>query len=172
LIVPGFSTPGSGAVPSFSMSRLVYASKSGASFPEVLQQSFAPSSSLLVQESPPLVIPMGQDAEEEEEYYRSVSLVFRFNGFWPKLADLNSWISVTWIPIMQEQAFIHPCAKGFFIVDFDIEEDRDLILNLGPWFWGNSGLCMKPWTPSFNPTINILSSAPVWVRLPNLPLHF
>jgi hypothetical protein len=75
---------------------------------------------------------MGQDVEEEEEYYRSVSLVCRFNGFWPKLVDLNSWISTTWIPIMQQQAFIHPCAKGFFIVEFDIEEDRDLILNSGP----------------------------------------
>jgi hypothetical protein len=31
---------------------------------------------------------------------------------------------------------------------------------------------MKPWTPSFNPASDILSSAPVWVRLPNLPLHF
>jgi hypothetical protein len=31
---------------------------------------------------------------------------------------------------------------------------------------------MKPWTPSFNPATDILSSAPVWVRLPNLPLHF
>jgi len=72
---------------------------------------------------------------------------------------------------MQEQAFIHPCAKGFFIVEFDIEEDRDLILNLGPWFWGNSILCMKPWTP-FNLATDILSSTLVWARLPNLPLHF
>jgi hypothetical protein len=87
---------------------------------------------------------MGQDVDEEEEYYRSMSLVCRFNGFWPKLADLNNWISATWIPIMQKEAFIHPCAKGFFIVEFDIEEDRDLIFNSGLWFWGNSGLCMKP----------------------------
>jgi hypothetical protein len=76
-------------------------SKSGASFREVVQRSYAPSpSSLLVQEAPPLVIPMGQDVEEEEEYYRSMSLVCHFNGFWPKLVDLNSWISTTWIPIM------------------------------------------------------------------------
>jgi hypothetical protein len=164
--------PGSGDFPSCSVSRPVSASKSGASFHEVVQWSSSlSSSSLLVQEAPPLVIPMGQDVEEEEEYYRSVSLVCRFNGFWPKLVDLNSWISATWIPIMQQQAFIHPCAKGFFIVEFDIEEDRDLILNSGLWFWGNSGLCMKPWTPSFNPATDILSSAPVWVRLPNLPLH-
>jgi hypothetical protein len=44
---------------------------------------------------------------------------------------------------MQKQDFIHPCAKGFFIVEFDIEEDHDLILSSGLWFWGNSGLFMK-----------------------------
>jgi hypothetical protein len=30
---------------------------------------------------------------------------------------------------------------------------------------------MKPWSPSFDPSKDSLSSAPVWVRLPNLPLH-
>ena len=30
---------------------------------------------------------------------------------------------------------------------------------------------MKPWNPSFDPTSEQISSAPVWVRLPNLPLH-
>jgi hypothetical protein len=44
---------------------------------------------------------------------------------------------------MQQQAFIHPCAKVFFIVEFDIEEDHDLILSSGLLFWGNSGLFMK-----------------------------
>jgi hypothetical protein len=31
---------------------------------------------------------------------------------------------------------------------------------------------MMVWTPCFNPMTVFLSSAPVWVRLLNLPLHF
>ena len=31
---------------------------------------------------------------------------------------------------------------------------------------------MKPWSPSFNPTTDILFSAPIWVRLADLPFHF
>jgi len=73
---------------------------------------------------------------------------------------------------MKHEDFIHLCSKGFFIVEFDMQEDHDLGFNLGMWFWGNSGLCMKPWSPSFNPTTYILYSAWVWVRLSNLPLHF
>jgi len=78
----------------------------------------------------------------------------------------------TWIPIVQQQYFIHPCTKVFFIAEFDIKEDRDLILSSGLWFWGNSSLCMKPSTPSFNLAIDILSLDPVWVRLPKITLHF
>jgi len=170
-----FSTgsPSSGAIPSISISNPVSVSQIRLSFRDVVQRVSAPlTSSLLVQESPSLVIPMGQDVDEEEEYYKSMSLFCCFNVFWPKLVDLNSWISATGIPIMQQQALIHPCAKGFFIVDCIIEEYWDMILNSGPWFCGNSGLCMKPLTPSFNPATAIFSYAPVWVILPHMTLHF
>ena len=30
---------------------------------------------------------------------------------------------------------------------------------------------MEPWYPSFDPTITSITSDPIWVRLPNLPLH-
>lgn len=60
---------------------------------------------------------------------------------------------------MHQQTFIHPCIKGFFIVEFKIEEDQDLVLSLGLWFWGNSGLFMKPWSPSFNPASDTLLSS-------------
>jgi hypothetical protein len=61
-----------------------------------------PSSSFLVNEAPSLTIPMVQDVNDEEEYYKSMSLVCYFNGFLPRLTDLNAWISSTWIPIMQK----------------------------------------------------------------------
>jgi hypothetical protein len=104
---------------------------------------------------------MGQDADEEVEYYRYVILVYHFNGFWEKLAFINNWISSTWIPIMKKKSLINPYAKCFFIVEFDIQEDHDVIFKSGMWFWGKSGLCMKPWSPSFNQDSNILSLAPV-----------
>jgi hypothetical protein len=75
-------------------------------------------------------------------------LCVHFNGLWPHLVDLHKWILDSWKPEIKEEDFIYPYAKGFFIVEFDLAEDMDLILNSGPWFWGNSRLCMKPWTPS------------------------
>jgi hypothetical protein len=46
------------------------------------------------------------------------------------------------------------------------------VFNSGPWFWGRAGLSMQLWTPAFDPSMDCISSAPVWVRLPYLPLHF
>jgi hypothetical protein len=76
--------------------------------------------------------------------YSSTTLIFQFIGLWPRLVDLHKWISDLWKPKIKGEVFIFPCAKGFFIVMFDNAHDMDLILKTGPWFWGKSGLCMKP----------------------------
>jgi hypothetical protein len=60
----------------------------------------------------------------------------------------------------------------FFIVEFILAEDKDQIINSGTWFWGIARLCMMLWTLTFDPTSNSLSTASVWVRMPNIPLHF
>ena len=99
------------------------------------------------------------------------ALIFRFNGFWPKLVDLHSWLDAHWKPLLQQTFSIYPCARGFFVIDFYNQEDRSTIVEVGPWFWGNSGLFMQQWNPNFNPTTTSITTVPVWVKLPNFPLH-
>lgn len=36
---------------------------------------------------------------------------------------------------------------------------------------GPQGLYLNKWTPDFDPTVDVPSVVPVWVRLPNLPMH-
>ena len=36
---------------------------------------------------------------------------------------------------------------------------------------GTQGLYLNKWTPDFDPTIDLPKEVPVWVRLPNLPVH-
>jgi hypothetical protein len=93
-----------------------------------------PFSTCLVQEAPTISLLMGQEAEDEEVYFRENSLICRFIGLWPWLMDLNGWISSHWNPLIKEYFFIHPCLKGFFIAEFDLAADRDLILDSCPCF--------------------------------------
>ena len=36
---------------------------------------------------------------------------------------------------------------------------------------GTQGLYLNKWSPDFDPTVDLPKEVPVWVRLPNLPLH-
>jgi hypothetical protein len=67
-------------------------------------------------------------------FYNTNGIFYHFNDLWLHPFDFHKWISDSWKPQLKEEAFIYPCANGFFIVEFDLVEDRDLILNYGPWF--------------------------------------
>jgi hypothetical protein len=61
--------------------------------------------------------------------------------------------------------------RGFFIFEFISKEDRDLIFRSRPYFMGTQGLYLNRWTPDFDPSVDVPKEVPVWVRLPNLPVH-
>src|SRR6266849_5596320 len=64
-----------------------------------------------------------------------------------------------------------PCWERVFPFEFISEEDRDLIFRNGPYFMGTQGLYLNKWTPDFDPSVDLPKEVPVWVRLPNLPVH-
>lgn len=66
---------------------------------------------------------------------------------------------------------IYLLARSLFVVVYYNTEDKQNIYESGPWFWGNVGLFMQPFPATFDPITVSISMAPVWVRLPNLPLH-
>jgi len=96
------------------------------------------------------------------------ALVCRFNGFWPRSIDLHNWIHSNWTTSCQ----VLLCSKGFFVVQFESQDDYQKILMQGPWFWGRAGLFITPWFPEFDADTMVVTKMPVWVRLPNLPLPF
>ena len=66
--------------------------------------------------------------------FSQFALVCRFNGFWPSLADLRSWISSAWSPLIDGEVVACPCAKGFFVAIFESDEDKFKVSSSGPWF--------------------------------------
>eukprot|EP00253_Pinus_taeda_P021779 PITA_21779 len=118
-------------------------------------------------ENPALTIEM----PEVKDLYSGLfshSVIYRFNGYWPKSGDLHHWIHTTWTP--NYEIYLFP--KGFLIVRFNTEQEKEHILNKGPWFWGNARLYITPWFPNFDANTMVVLKVPVWVRLHNLPLHF
>ena len=88
-------------------------------------------------------------------------------GIWPKEKDLIRWISEFWNP--KGHYDLQLGSKGFFTIIVFNQEDRDQILEDGPYFFFSAGLYLRPWKERFNPETEDLTVAPVWICLFSLP---
>jgi len=98
--------------------------------------------------------------------FSETALIGKFTGLWPSPKAVEAWAFDRW------EGDFSFCAlgRGYFLAQFSSKEHRDLIFRSGPYFMGTRGLYLAPWTLDFNPEVEI-TAAPVWVRLPHLPLH-
>ncbi|GLJ19555.1 hypothetical protein SUGI_0353230 [Cryptomeria japonica] len=62
--------------------------------------------------------------------------------------------------------------KGFFVVVFPNEEDRDYIITLQNWFQNDHPLYIQLWSPKFDPTLMAAYDKLVWIRLYNLSIEY
>jgi len=97
-------------------------------------------------------------------------LIGKFTGLWPSPKTVTTWMNDCWKHLIKEKVELCAAGRGFFAFTFSRKEDRDLVFRSGPYFMGARGLFLAPWTLDFNPDAEI-TAAPVWVRLPRLPLH-
>jgi hypothetical protein len=98
------------------------------------------------------------------------ALIGKFTGLWPSPKSVEAWIEERWRSMIKGSILRSAVGRGYFVFCFSEKEDRDLVFRSGPYFMGSRGLYLAPWTLDFNPGAEI-TAAPVWVRLPHLPLH-
>jgi hypothetical protein len=99
------------------------------------------------------------------------ALIGQFTGLWPTPRTTDAWVQNNWRPLISQGVSCYAIGRGYFLFDFVSKFDRDLIFRSGPYFMGPQGLYLNRWTPDFDPTMDIPKAVPVWVRLPNLPMH-
>lgn len=66
---------------------------------------------------------------------------------------------------------IHIHEDGYFIMRFNFETECKEVLKGGPYILNRAPIIVKQWTMNFDFKEEIIRVIPVWVRLPNLPLH-
>ncbi|KAF7841338.1 Endonuclease/exonuclease/phosphatase [Senna tora] len=62
--------------------------------------------------------------------------------------------------------------QRYYVIHFDIEEDRRQILNEGPWSVQGGLLSVFPWEPNLVLTRLLVTEVPIWVQLWDLPLEY
>eukprot|EP00253_Pinus_taeda_P023673 PITA_23673 len=98
-------------------------------------------------------------------------LIGQFTGLWPSPKTTEKWVNRNWVPLINQSVTSYFLGQGYFLFEFTSKEDKDLIFRNGPYFMGPQGLYLNKWTSDFDPAVDVPKVVPVWVRLPNLPVH-
>ncbi|PNY06441.1 hypothetical protein L195_g002907 [Trifolium pratense] len=61
---------------------------------------------------------------------------------------------------------------GFFMVKFDLEADREKVINGGPWMIFDHYVAIRPWTTDFIASQVKINKTLVWIRFPNLGMEY
>ena len=61
---------------------------------------------------------------------------------------------------------------GYYLVKFDLDEDKEKAISGAPWMIYDHYLSVKPWTPDFVAANSKISTTLVWIRIPGLGFQF
>lgn len=62
--------------------------------------------------------------------------------------------------------------NGYFVVLFDDKEDRNKVMNEGPWRIFDHYLSVRLWTPNFIADRATIDKTLVWVQIPSLNIRY
>ncbi|MCI25113.1 hypothetical protein A2U01_0046302, partial [Trifolium medium] len=62
--------------------------------------------------------------------------------------------------------------NAFYMVKFDGEDDKNKVINGGPWMIYDHYLAVSLWSPTFNAATATIDKTMVWIRIPSLNLVY
>lgn len=98
------------------------------------------------------------------------TLIGKFTGPRPNIDLVRAFTFQKWK--LKGQMDVAAMPKGFFSFVFSNGEDLTKVLCDGPWMMGKSSLSLQKWSTNLDYNESSFISAPVWVRLPGLPLEY
>ncbi|GLJ21599.1 hypothetical protein SUGI_0401220 [Cryptomeria japonica] len=115
-----------------------------------------------------ICIDVSKDLEEHTELWEKHAVIARIIGLNWSREDIKNWVECNW----GRRTVTKFIPKGFFVVLFEEEKDRDQVLNQENWFVNDHAIYLQPWFPNFDPLPLVVYSAPIWIRLYNLPIEY
>ncbi|KAH0749146.1 hypothetical protein KY290_028378 [Solanum tuberosum] len=123
---------------------------------------------LLIVEGEKVVEILPEDVAREDKKW-APSVVVYVVGAIPSIGAMKRFIVAQGSFSAKPVVLYH--SDGYFVVRFANEEERDKVLCAGPHYFLKRPVIMKPWLPEFNFKKEILTTIPIWIKLPNLPLN-
>ncbi|GLJ28744.1 hypothetical protein SUGI_0566570 [Cryptomeria japonica] len=113
-------------------------------------------------------IDFSKELKEDVVFWEEYVVIAKIIGLnWPR-KDITKWVECNW----GKRTVTKFIAKGFFVVLFEEEEERNRPLIDRNWFIMLHAVYIQPWMPHFYPTPLAVYSEPVWIRLYNLLIEY
>ncbi|OIT02999.1 hypothetical protein A4A49_04669 [Nicotiana attenuata] len=109
------------------------------------------------------------EVEEQNRRWRT-SLIGYVIGGSPQFKEMLKFVYGVWHFASTPQVLIHD--EGYFIFKFESDDDRDMVLQNGPYTFNNRPMMLKIWEPDFQMSKESTKNVPVWVNFPGLPIQY
>ncbi|XP_075092374.1 uncharacterized protein LOC142172610 [Nicotiana tabacum] len=83
---------------------------------------------------------------------------------------MENYIENIWDFVNKRKILYHD--DGYYIFRFDSMDDRDRVMQFGPYTFHKKPFILKNWSIDFVFDLECLNVIPLWVRFPNLPVGY
>jgi hypothetical protein len=108
------------------------------------------------------------DVDSEIKFWAS-SLIMYVLGGDLSMSAVKQFMTRHWNFVKLPDMFYNE--EGYFILRFQSLADKDAVLMQGPYTIRNMPMLLRDWKPDFSLKRDLLRTLPIWVKLPQLPLH-
>ncbi|GLJ25158.1 hypothetical protein SUGI_0481230 [Cryptomeria japonica] len=122
----------------------------------------------LHEEKDEIVVDLMEEMEEDRQFWEEQAVIARIIGLNWSRKNIRSWLEDK----LGDRIVIKFIPKGFFVVLFENQSERDRILNQENWFADKHTVYFQPRTPNFDPIPLVIYSCPIWICLYNLPIEY
>ncbi|XP_019235772.1 PREDICTED: uncharacterized protein LOC109216098 [Nicotiana attenuata] len=109
------------------------------------------------------------EVEEQTQKWKAALIGYVLGGT-PSFKEMLKFVYGVWNFITTPQVFLHD--DGYFIFRFSSEEDKNKIIQQGPYTYHNRPIILKQWVPNFYMCKEVTRTMPIWVIFPGLPIQF
>lgn len=109
-----------------------------------------------------------EDVAPELKFWETTLILYVLGGD-ISMHMLKNFMEKAWNFVSLPDMYYHD--DGYFMLRFKSHADMDAVLMKGPYTIRNMPLILQEWRPDFDLKKDMLSTIPIWVKLPKLPLH-
>lgn len=110
-----------------------------------------------------------EDLQSQVDYWAN-ALIGYVIGDNPNVQSIENFVLHAWNFVSKPQILLH--AGGYCISRFNSKEDKEMVIQSGPYSYRNKPMVLKPWEIDFSFQNAVLSTVPVWIRFPSLPVGY